>query len=112
MGRQAGGAVMARMADTVVYTTACCAPVPSGDGSMVPFTVNYQERFSAAGRTSGGYVKRDSRPRDADVLISRLVDRPLRPMLEEGWANETQARARAAPLLLLPLAARTPRAAR
>lgn len=90
IGRQANGAVLATMGETVIYTTACCAARPSGDGSFVPFQVNYQERFSAAGRTSGSYLKREGRPKDADVLVARLVDRPLRPMFAKGWSNETQ----------------------
>ncbi|KAG2500423.1 hypothetical protein HYH03_001992 [Edaphochlamys debaryana] len=90
IGRQANGAIWATCGETVLYATACCAPVPTGDGSFVPFTVNYAERFSAAGRTSGGYIKRDGRPKDAEVLTSRLVDRPLRPMFAKGWSNDTQ----------------------
>ncbi|MEW5317022.1 MAG: hypothetical protein WDW38_008355 [Sanguina aurantia] len=90
IGRQANAAIMATMGETTIYTTACCSPVATGDGSFLPLTVNYAERFSAAGRTSGGFVKRDGRPRDSEVLVSRLVDRPLRPMFAEGWANETQ----------------------
>ncbi|EFJ41423.1 hypothetical protein VOLCADRAFT_107702 [Volvox carteri f. nagariensis] len=81
---------MATCGETMIYATACCSASPTGDGSFLPLTVNYAERFSAAGRTSGGYVKRDGRPRDSEVLVSRLVDRPLRPMFGKGWANETQ----------------------
>ncbi|GIM13944.1 hypothetical protein Vretimale_17037 [Volvox reticuliferus] len=90
IGRQANGAIMATCGETMIYATACCSPSPTGDGSFLPLTVNYAERFSAAGRTSGGFIKRDGRPRDAEVLVSRLVDRPLRPMFAKGWANETQ----------------------
>jgi hypothetical protein len=131
----------------VLYTTACAAPQPTGDGTFVPLQVNYQvrgldtspyraaaaasgfdlqqcpeagqhhcqaargsgwvrptpthssspplshhpqEKFSAVGRTAGGYLKREGRPRDADVLVARLVDRPLRPMMDKGWCAETQ----------------------
>ncbi|GFR41812.1 hypothetical protein Agub_g2582 [Astrephomene gubernaculifera] len=90
IARQAGGAVMAVCGETHLLATACCSAAPVGDGSFVPLTVNYSERFSAAGRTSGGFVKRDGRPRDSEVLVSRLVDRPLRPMFAKGWANDTQ----------------------
>ncbi|KAF6256365.1 putative polyribonucleotide nucleotidyltransferase [Scenedesmus sp. NREL 46B-D3] len=90
IGRQANGAVMVTMGETVLYATACCSDKPQGDGSFVPLSVHYQERFSAAGKTSGSYLKREGRPRDDDVLVARLVDRPLRPMLEKGWCNETQ----------------------
>ncbi|GLI65046.1 hypothetical protein VaNZ11_008469, partial [Volvox africanus] len=90
IGRQANGSIMGTCGQTMIYATACCSPSPTGDGSFLPLTVNYAERFSAAGRTSGGFIKRDGRPRDAEVLVSRLVDRPLRPMFAKGWANETQ----------------------
>ncbi|PNW83947.1 hypothetical protein CHLRE_04g214501v5 [Chlamydomonas reinhardtii] len=90
IGRQANGAIMATAGETMLYATACCSASPTGDGSFTPLTVNYAERFSAAGRTSGGFVKRDGRPRDAEVLVSRLVDRPIRPMFAKGWANDTQ----------------------
>ncbi|KIY96871.1 polyribonucleotidenucleotidyltransferase, partial [Monoraphidium neglectum] len=78
------------MGETVLYTTVCCENTPKGDGSFVPLQVNYQERFSAAGRTSGSYLKREGRPKDDDVLVARLVDRPLRPMFDKGWSNDTQ----------------------
>lgn len=100
IGRQAGGAVTVTSGETVVYCTACAEGDPdafeegAGDGQqmggMVPLTVVYQERFSAAGRTAGGYLKRDGRPRDADVLVSRLVDRPIRPMFRKNWQRDTQ----------------------
>jgi polyribonucleotide nucleotidyltransferase len=96
IGRLAGGAVMVSAGETMVYATACSGPPPSSesggsnDGSFVPLQVHYQERFSAAGRTSGSYLKREGRPRDSDVLVSRLVDRPIRPMFDKGWAAETQ----------------------
>lgn len=81
---------MAQEGETVLLTTACCADGVSGDGSFLPLQVNYFERFSAAGRTSGGFNKRNNRQGMGEVLTSRLVDRPLRPMFAKGWANETQ----------------------
>ncbi|KAK9830771.1 hypothetical protein WJX74_006445 [Apatococcus lobatus] len=90
IGRQANGAVTLQDGDTVIYSTACCGEEAATDGSYTPLTVNYNERFSAAGRTSGGFLKRDARQRDNEVLVSRLVDRPLRPMFPQGWANDTQ----------------------
>ncbi|CAL8470982.1 g10524 [Coccomyxa elongata] len=90
IGRQANGAVMLTCGKTVLYATACCTDHPVGDGSFTPLQVNYAERFSAAGRTSGGWLKRDGRPKDGEVLTARLVDRPLRPMFEPGWTNDTQ----------------------
>jgi len=89
IGRQAGGAVLATDKDTVVYSTACVGQA-AGDGSFAPFQVQYSERMSAAGRTASGFIKRDGRPRDPETLRARLIDRPLRPMLREGWGVDTQ----------------------
>jgi polyribonucleotide nucleotidyltransferase len=73
----------------------------TGDGSFVPLSIHYQERFSAAGKTAGGYIKREGRPKDDDVLIARLVDRPIRPMFEKGWSSETQVGAGAVTVIAL-----------
>ena len=85
-----GGSVLASEGDTVVWATANADRVPTGDGSFVPFQVHYQERLSASGRTPGTYNRRDGRPRDPEVLRSRLIDRPLRPMIQSGWNFDTQ----------------------
>jgi hypothetical protein len=90
MGRQANGAVMVTDGETVLYCTACADNRPCEPSDFAPFQVHYQERFSAAGRTTGGFIKREGRPRDNEVLISRLVDRPLRPMCTKGFNYETQ----------------------
>ncbi|GAB4816012.1 hypothetical protein N2152v2_003058 [Parachlorella kessleri] len=90
IGRQASGAVMATDGETMVYTTACADSDTSGDGSFAPLQVHYFERFSAAGRTSGGYLKREGRAKDHEVLVARLIDRPLRPMIQPGWTHSTQ----------------------
>ena len=90
IGLQANGAVFASEGETVLYTTACASRERTGDGSFVPLTVNYAERFSAAGRTSGGYKKRDGGLRENETLKARLVDRPIRPMMHKGWGYETQ----------------------
>ncbi|QDZ21521.1 polyribonucleotide nucleotidyltransferase [Chloropicon primus] len=100
IGRQAAGAVTVTSGETVVYCTACAEGEPDAfeeggstdgqQGGMVPLTVVYSERFSAAGRTAGGYLKRDGRPKDPDVLVSRLVDRPIRPMFQKNWQRDTQ----------------------
>jgi polyribonucleotide nucleotidyltransferase len=100
IGRQAAGAVTLTSGETVLYCTACAEADPDiigeengndgGQVGMVPLTVVYSERFSAAGKTSGGYLKRDGRPRDGEVLTSRLVDRPIRPMFSKGWQRDTQ----------------------
>lgn len=74
----------------MIYTSVCADSDNASDGSFAPLQINYTERFSAAGRTSGSYLKRDSRPKDHEVLVSRLVDRPLRPMVQSGWPHSTQ----------------------
>ena len=89
IARQANGAVIAREGETTLLTTICTGESGS-DGSFLPLTVQYQERFSAAGRTSSGFSKRDGRARDSEVLVSRLVDRPLRPVFPDGFTKDTQ----------------------
>uniref|UniRef100_A0A5B6ZTB5 polyribonucleotide nucleotidyltransferase n=1 Tax=Davidia involucrata TaxID=16924 RepID=A0A5B6ZTB5_DAVIN len=90
IGRQASGAVTVTDGDTIVYTSVCLADVPSEPSDFFPLYVNYQERFSAAGRTSGGFFKREGRTKDHEVLICRLIDRPLRPTMLKGFYHETQ----------------------
>ncbi|XP_050213756.1 probable polyribonucleotide nucleotidyltransferase 1, chloroplastic [Mercurialis annua] len=90
IGRQASGAVMVTDGETIVYTTVCLNDVPSEPSDFFPLFVNYQERFSAAGRTSGGFFKREGRAKDNEVLTCRLIDRPLRPTMPKGFYHETQ----------------------
>ncbi|MCE3214606.1 Purine nucleoside phosphorylase [Datura stramonium] len=90
IGRQASGAVTVRDGETVIYTTVCLSDVPSEPSDFFPLSVHYQERFSAAGRTSGGFFKREGRTKDHEVLICRLIDRPLRPTMLKGFYHETQ----------------------
>jgi len=89
IGRQADAAVMARRGDTMVYTTLCIGS-QEGGGDFVPLSVEYQERHSATGRTSTAGNRREGRPADKEILISRLIDRPLRPTIAEGWCNDIQ----------------------
>ncbi len=90
IGRQANGSVFAKLGETIVFATACAAPEPAPDTDFLPLRVDYQENYSAAGRTSSGFVKRQGRPSEREILVSRLIDRPLRPMFEEGYYNEVQ----------------------
>ncbi|GJP53314.1 hypothetical protein CLOM_g12467 [Closterium sp. NIES-68] len=90
MGRQANGAVTVTDGETVLYCTVCASEEESEPSDFVPLSVNYQERFSAGGRTSGGYFKREGRPKDHEILVSRLIDRPLRPMVAKGFNHEVQ----------------------
>jgi polyribonucleotide nucleotidyltransferase len=90
IARQAGGAVMVRSGETVLLGTACSAPPPSEDTDFLPLRVDYQEKFSASGKTLGGFIKREGRPTEKEILTSRLIDRPIRPMFPDGYFNEVQ----------------------
>lgn len=90
IGRQANGAVLLRSGDTVLFNTACAEATPSPANDFLPLRVDYQEKFSSAGKTLSGFIKREGRPTERETLMSRLIDRPLRPMFEEGYYNETQ----------------------
>ncbi len=90
IGRQAAGAVTLTRADTVLYATASRDATPKTGLDFLPLSVEHQERFSSVGMTSGGYNKRDGRPAEHEVLTCRLIDRPLRPLIADGWRHETQ----------------------
>jgi len=89
MGRQASGAVTVTRGDSVLYATASHDRDPT-PLDFVPLQVEHQERFSSVGTTSGSYTKRDGRPAEHEILTCRLMDRPLRPMVDESWRYETQ----------------------
>jgi polyribonucleotide nucleotidyltransferase len=89
IARQASGAVMVTMGDTVVLVTVVASRKPSTAG-FFPLTVDYQERTYAAGKIPGGFFKREGRPSEKEILTSRLIDRPLRPLFPEGFNNEVQ----------------------
>ncbi|HJE23615.1 MAG TPA: polyribonucleotide nucleotidyltransferase [Methylorubrum populi] len=88
--RQADGAVVATYGETTVLATVVAAKEPKPGIDFMPLTVNYQERAYAAGRIPGGYFKREGRPSEKETLVSRLIDRPIRPLFVEGWRNDTQ----------------------
>src|SRR4029077_20956147 len=90
VARQADGAVMAIYGETVVLATAVGQTEPKPGIDFFPLTVNYQEKFYAAGKIPGGYFKREGRPTERETLISRLIDRPIRPLFAPGYRNETQ----------------------
>ncbi len=90
VARQADGAVMVTMADTVVLVTAVARKEVKPGQAFFPLTCNYQEKFYAAGRIPGGFFKREGRPTEKETLTSRLIDRPLRPLFPNGFMNETQ----------------------
>ncbi|MCE5317180.1 MAG: polyribonucleotide nucleotidyltransferase [Parachlamydia sp.] len=90
IGKQANGSVLVRLGETIVFTSACASPEADPQTDFLPLRVDYQENYSAAGKTSSGFIKRQGRPSEREILISRLIDRPLRPMFEEGYYNEVQ----------------------
>src|SRR5512144_735126 len=90
IARQADGAVLAQYGGTSVLATATAAKEAKPGIDFFPLTVNYQERTYAAGRIPGGYFKREGRPTEKETLVSRLIDRPIRPLFVDAWRNETQ----------------------
>ena len=90
IARQAGGAVMVTMEDTVVLATVVGALNAKPGQDFFPLTVDYQERTYAAGLIPGGFFKREGRPSEKEILTSRLIDRPLRPLFPDAFYNEVQ----------------------
>jgi polyribonucleotide nucleotidyltransferase len=90
IARQADGAVLATYGETTVLCTAVAAKTPRAGQDFFPLTVNYQEKTFAAGKIPGGFFKREGRPTEKEVLTSRLIDRPIRPLFVAGFRNETQ----------------------
>ncbi|HUF71981.1 MAG TPA: polyribonucleotide nucleotidyltransferase [Gammaproteobacteria bacterium] len=90
IARQADGAVLVSMEDTVVLVTAVGQKTDQSGRDFFPLTVNYQEKTYAAGRIPGGFFKREGRPSEKETLTSRLIDRPIRPLFPDGFARETQ----------------------
>ncbi len=90
IARQASGAVMVSVADTVVFVTAVALKESDPGKDFFPMTVNYQERTYAAGKIPGGFFRREGRPSEAETLTCRLIDRPIRPLFPKGFKNDTQ----------------------
>ncbi|MET0732606.1 MAG: polyribonucleotide nucleotidyltransferase, partial [Casimicrobiaceae bacterium] len=90
IARQAGGAVMASLGDSVVLVTCVAARTPKPGQDFFPLTVDYQEKTYAAGKIPGGFFKREGRPSEKETLTSRLIDRPLRPLFPDGFYNDVQ----------------------
>src|ERR1700760_730870 len=90
VARQADGAVIATYGETTVMATVVSTKKPKEGIDFLPLTVNYQEKAYAAGRIPGGYFKREGRPSERETLISRLIDRPIRPLFAEGYRCDTQ----------------------
>src|SRR5262244_634783 len=92
IAKQANGAVTARYGDTIVLVSACMANKPNYR-DFLPLTVDYRENTYSAGKIPGGFFKREGRPTEKEILVSRLIDRPMRPLFPESWRNETQVNA-------------------
>jgi polyribonucleotide nucleotidyltransferase len=90
IAKQAGGSVVVRSGDSVVLVTATSAEKPKPGASFFPLTVDYREYTYAAGKFPGGFIKREGRPSEKEILTSRLIDRPIRPLFPEGYSHETQ----------------------
>ncbi|TGP20493.1 MULTISPECIES: polyribonucleotide nucleotidyltransferase [unclassified Mesorhizobium] len=90
IARQADGAVLATYGETVVLATVVSMKEPKPGLDFFPLTVNYQEKTYAAGKIPGGYFKREGRPSEKETLVSRLIDRPIRPLFADGYKNDTQ----------------------
>ena len=90
MARQADGAVVAQYGDTVILATAVSSKTPKEGIDFFPLTIDYQEKTYAAGKIPGGFFKREGRPTEKEVLTSRLIDRPMRPLFPKGFSYETQ----------------------
>ena len=90
MAKQANGAVVVRSGDSVVLVSACMSEEPKPNAGFFPLTVDYREYTYAAGKIPGGFIKREGRPSEKEILTSRLIDRPVRPLFPEGFLNETQ----------------------
>src|SRR6204780_1110686 len=90
IAKQAGGSVVVRWGDSVVLVTATTAPRPKPNQSFFPLTCDYREYTYAAGKIPGGFIKREGRPSEKEILPSRMIDRPMRPLFPEGYLNESE----------------------
>ena len=88
IARQATGAVVVKYGETEVLATVCAAKEAKADQDFFPLTVNYQEKYYATGKVPGGFMKREGKPSEREVLISRLIDRPIRPLFPDAFKNE------------------------
>ena len=90
IARQATGAVIVKYGETEVIATVCAAKEVKADQDFFPLTVNYQEKYYATGKIPGGFMKREGKPSEREVLLSRLIDRPIRPLFPDAFKNEVQ----------------------
>ena len=90
LAKQANGAVVGKYGDSIVLATACCSENDIEGLDYVPLQVEYNEKYYAAGKIPGGFLKREGRPKDKEILVSRLIDRPMRPLFSKGFKKEIQ----------------------
>src|SRR5215469_4404934 len=90
IAKQANGSVFAQYAGTAVIATVCSSAGTVEGLDYVPLTVEYNEKYYAAGKIPGGFIKRESRPKDKEILVSRLIDRPMRPLFDKAFGREIQ----------------------
>ncbi len=90
LAKQANGSVLVRLGDSIVLVTACASPTAREGIDFLPLTVDYREYTYASGRIPGGFFKREGKPAEKEVLTSRVIDRPIRPLFPSGWRHETQ----------------------
>ncbi|MCX7026823.1 MAG: polyribonucleotide nucleotidyltransferase [Spirochaetes bacterium] len=90
MAKQAGGAVFVTYGGSAIIATACCSEKVTEGLDFVPLTVEYNEKYYAAGKIPGGFIKRESRPKDKEILVSRIIDRPMRPLFDKAFGREIQ----------------------
>src|SRR6187200_1354098 len=90
LAKQADGAVTVQLGETIVIVAAVGASKAKEGQDFFPLTVDYREKAAAAGKFPGGYFKREGRPTEMEILTSRLIDRPIRPLFPKGWYNEVQ----------------------
>src|SRR5216117_3848463 len=90
LAKQADGAVIVQLGETIVLVAAVGAAKAKQGQDFFPLTVDYREKAAAAGKFPGGYFKREGRPTEKEILTSRLIDRPIRPLFPKGWYNEVQ----------------------
>ncbi len=90
LAKQANGACVVRVGDTMVLVTAVASSTPKEGTDFMPLTVDYKERAYSTGRFPGGFFKREAKPKESEILVSRLIDRSIRPLFSEFWRNDTQ----------------------
>lgn len=98
--KQAHGSAVVRSGDNVILATACANAEPREGTDFFPLTVDYREYTYAGGRIPGGFIKREGRPSEREILTSRMIDRPIRPLFPEGFRNDTQVIAWSSPPIL------------